>query len=207
MPQASDWNMKTIEEFRANEGRVGGPFQGAPMVLVTHRGRHSGHQHVTPMMYLPDETNNAIIYVFATKGGAPSNPDWYYNLTTAGEGAIERGTDSYPVTVRKLTGDERDRIYAEQARRYPGFADYQKQTAGIRTIPVLELTRTQPRASRKTRAEGVSRHGSLDLQADVPTLRATFNELMTRVPAPDDVRQRHRPSAGSTRSKVGAVVA
>ena len=76
------------------------------------------------MMYLPDKTNDSVIYVFATKGGAPSNPDWYYNLTTVGEGSIERGTDSYPVTVREVTGDERDRVYAEQARRYPGFADY-----------------------------------------------------------------------------------
>ena len=142
MPEATDWNTKTINEFRANEGRVGGPFEGAPMVLVTHRGRKSGHQHVTPMMYLPDETDDSVIYVFATKGGAPSNPDWYYNLTTAGEGSIERGTDSYPVTAREVTGDERDRVYAEQARRYPGFADYTTQTEGIRIIPVLELTRT-----------------------------------------------------------------
>jgi deazaflavin-dependent oxidoreductase (nitroreductase family) len=142
VPEATDWNTKTINEFRANEGRVGGPFEGAPMVLVNHRGRKSGHQHVTPMMYLPDETDDSVIYVFATKGGAPSNPDWYYNLTTVGEGSIERGTDSYPVTVREVTGDERDRVYAEQARRYPGFADYARQTEGIRTIPVLALTRT-----------------------------------------------------------------
>ena len=145
MPEVTDWNEKIIEEFRANEGRVGGPFEGAPVVLVTHRGRKSGHQHVTPMMYLPDEAGDAAIYVFATKGGAPSNPDWYYNLTTVGEGSVERGTDRYLVTVRELTGVERDRIYAEQARRYPGFADYATQTEGIRTIPVLELTRTQER--------------------------------------------------------------
>ena len=142
VPEATDWNTKTINEFRANEGRVGGPFEGVPIALVTHRGRKSGHQHVTPMMYLPDETDDSVIYVFATKGGAPSNPDWYYNLTTVGEGSIERGTDSYPITVREVTGDERDRVYAEQARRYPGFADYAKHTEGIRTIPVLALTRT-----------------------------------------------------------------
>ena len=112
MPEVTDWNEKTIEEFRANEGRVGGPFEGAPMVLVTHRGRKSGHMHVTPMMYLPDEANDDAIYVFATKGGAPPHPDWYYNLTTIGEGSIERGTDSYEVTVREVTGDERDHIYA-----------------------------------------------------------------------------------------------
>jgi deazaflavin-dependent oxidoreductase (nitroreductase family) len=78
--------------------------------------------------------------VFATKAGAPTNPDSYFNLTAAGQGSVERGTESYKVTVRELTGAERDRIYAEQARRYPGFADYERQTAGIRTIPVLELT-------------------------------------------------------------------
>lgn len=141
MTEATDWNSKTIAEFRANAGRVGGPFVGAPMVLVHHRGRKSGREYVNPMMYLPDDADDTIIFVFATKGGAPTHPDWYYNLTAAGEGSVERGTESYQVTVRELTGAERDRVYAEQARRYPGFADYERQTAGIRTIPVLELTR------------------------------------------------------------------
>jgi deazaflavin-dependent oxidoreductase (nitroreductase family) len=140
MTDVTDWNTSVIEEFRANEGRVGGNFEGAPMVLVHHFGRKSGRDYVTPVMYLPDETDDKVIYVFASKGGVPSNPDWYYNLTTAGEGSVERGTDNHPVTVRELTGDERDRVYAEQARRYPGFADYAKRTEGIRTIPVLELT-------------------------------------------------------------------
>jgi deazaflavin-dependent oxidoreductase (nitroreductase family) len=72
---------------------------------------------------------------------APSHPNWYYNLTAAGDGSVERGTETYKVTVRELTGAERDRIYAEQARRYPGFAEYARQTAGVRTIPVLELRR------------------------------------------------------------------
>ena len=71
--------------------------------------------------------------------GVPTNPDWYYNLTAAGDGSVERGTETYKVTIRELTGAERDRTYAEQARRYPGFAEYERQTAGIRTIPVLEL--------------------------------------------------------------------
>jgi deazaflavin-dependent oxidoreductase (nitroreductase family) len=141
MTEATDWNSKTIAEFRANEGRVGGPFEGAPMVLMHHRGRKSRREYVNPMMYLPYDADDNIIYVFATKGGAPTNPDWYYNLIAAGEGSVERGTESYKVTVREPTGAERDRVYAEQARRYPGFADYERQTAGIRTIPVLELTR------------------------------------------------------------------
>jgi deazaflavin-dependent oxidoreductase (nitroreductase family) len=142
MPEVTDWNTKIIEEFRANEGRVGGNFEGAPMVLVHHRGRKSGREYVYPLMYLPDEADWSVIYVFATKGGEPTNPDWYYNLTTLGAGSIERGTDSYPVTVRELTGDERDRVYVDQARRYPGFASYAKRTDGIRTIPVLALSRT-----------------------------------------------------------------
>jgi deazaflavin-dependent oxidoreductase (nitroreductase family) len=142
MRDANDWNEKIIAEFRANDGRVGGHFEGAPIVLVHHRGRKSGREYVNPMMYLPNDSDDDTIYVFATKAGAPSNPDWYYNLTAAGEGTVERGTDTYRVTVHELSGDERDRIYDEQARRYPGFAGYAGQTAGIRTIPVLELTRS-----------------------------------------------------------------
>ena len=137
----NDWNAKTIAEFRANAGKVGGPFEGAPMVLVHHRGRRSGGEHVTPLMCLPNDTDDDVIYVFATKGGAPSNPDWYYNLTAAGAASVERGTDTYEVSVRELAGAERDRVYEEQARLFPGFAGYASQTAGIRTIPVLELTR------------------------------------------------------------------
>src|SRR5438552_692616 len=95
----SDWNAKTIEEFRANEGRVGGTFEGAPLVLLHHRGRKTGREYVTPVMYLPHETEPDIIYVFATKGGAPTNPDWYHNLTAAGDGSLERGPATYTMTV------------------------------------------------------------------------------------------------------------
>jgi deazaflavin-dependent oxidoreductase (nitroreductase family) len=137
-----DPNAKIIAEFRANEGKVGGPFEGAPMLLLHHRGRRSGRERVNPVMYLPDEQDPDTIYVFATKGGSPTHPDWYYNLTTAGTASVERGTEEYDVTVRELTGEERDRIYAEQARRRPGFGDYAKKTAGIRTIPVLALRRS-----------------------------------------------------------------
>ncbi len=142
MPDPNDWNASTIAEFRTNEGRVGGPFEGAPLVLLHHRGRNSRREYVTPVMYLADDRDGSAIYVFATKGGAPSNPDWYYNLVESGEGTIERGTDTYAVTVREVHGGERDRIYDEQARRYPGFAEYAERTKGIRTIPVLSLART-----------------------------------------------------------------
>jgi deazaflavin-dependent oxidoreductase (nitroreductase family) len=141
MSDVNDWNTQIIEEFRANGGRVGGGFEGAPMVLVHHRGRRSGREYVNPMMYLADDNDADAIYVFASKAGAPTNPDWYYNLTAAGEGSVERGTESYPVRVREIAGSDRDRIYDEQARRYPGFAEYAEKTAGVRTIPVLELHR------------------------------------------------------------------
>jgi deazaflavin-dependent oxidoreductase (nitroreductase family) len=141
MSDTLDRNASTIAEFRANEGRVGGNFEGAPLVLVHHRGRKSRREYVTPMMYLPHGTEPDITYVFASKGGAPTNPDWYHNLTAAGEGSVERGSETYKVAVRELTGAEHEAVYAEQARRYPGFGEYARLTAGVRTIPVLELRR------------------------------------------------------------------
>jgi deazaflavin-dependent oxidoreductase (nitroreductase family) len=143
MPDPNDWNASTIAEFRANEGRVGGPFEGAPLVLVHHRGRKSGRERVTPMMYLPDAGDDDTIYVFASKGGEPSNPDWYYNLVQSGEATIERGTETYAVDVREVRNGDHDRIYAEQARRFPGFGEYAEKTKGIRTIPVLALRRAR----------------------------------------------------------------
>lgn len=141
MSASEDWNTRIITEFRANEGRVGGNFEGAPMLLVHHRGRKTGRELVTPMMYLPDDNDSGTVYVFASKAGAPTNPAWYYNLTTAGVAEIERGTEKYAVTVEEITGSSRDSIYVEQARRYPGFAGYAEKAAGIRTIPVLALRR------------------------------------------------------------------
>ncbi len=143
MSAIADWNARIIAEFRANDGKVGGQFAGAPIVLMHHRGRVSGTEFVSPAMYLADDSDPATIYVFASKGGAPTDPDWYRNLTAAGEGAVEVGTEAYEVSVRELEGDERDRVYAEQASRYPGFADYAASTKGVRTIPVLALVRRQ----------------------------------------------------------------
>jgi deazaflavin-dependent oxidoreductase (nitroreductase family) len=142
MAEANDFNAGIIEEFRDNGGLVGGNFEGAPMVLVHHTGRKSGEDHVSPMMYLAHDDDVDLIYVFASKAGAPTNPDWYYNLTASGAGAVEIGTEHYPVTVTELTGDERDTVYTEQATRYPGFGEYAEKTAGIRTIPVLALRRS-----------------------------------------------------------------
>jgi deazaflavin-dependent oxidoreductase (nitroreductase family) len=142
MTVTNDWNAQTITAFRANQGRVGGAFEGAPLTLVHHRGRQSGRDYVTPMMYLADERDAKTIYVFATKAGAATNPDWYYNLKSAGHAQVEVGTDTYEATVGELMGEERERVYDEQARRYPAFAQYARKTAGVRTIPVLTLRRT-----------------------------------------------------------------
>jgi len=141
MADVNDWNARVIAEFRANGGKVGGNFEGAPVVLMHHVGRKSGKESVNPVMYLPDEADPTTIYVFASKGGAPTHPDWYWNMTEAGSAVVEVGTETYTVSVREVTGEERDTVYAEQASRYPGFGEYAVKTEGIRTIPVLALTR------------------------------------------------------------------
>jgi deazaflavin-dependent oxidoreductase (nitroreductase family) len=137
----SDWNDRIVAEFRANEGRVGGGFEGAPMILVHHVGRSSGKEYLNPLVYLPGEGDDDSIYIFATKGGAPENPEWYRNLVAAGQATVDVETSTYPVTVTEVHGDQRDRIYAEQVKRMPGFGEYEQKTQGIRVIPVLRLTR------------------------------------------------------------------
>jgi deazaflavin-dependent oxidoreductase (nitroreductase family) len=140
-PDPNDWNAKIVAEFRANEGRVGGQFEGAPLILLHHRGRKSGREFFSPMKYLPDDSDPDRIFVFASKAGAPTNPAWYHNLVAADTATVERGTDTYTVAVEEITGDERDVVFAEQASRYPGFAGYAVKTAGVRVIPVVALTR------------------------------------------------------------------
>jgi len=135
----SEWNDQVITEFRANEGQVGGGFTGAPMVLVHHVGRKSGKEYVTPLVYLPGDDDS--FYIFASKAGAPADPEWYRNIVAAGEATVEVGASTYAATVTEVTGDERDRIYAEQVKRMPGFGEYAEKTEGIRKIPVLRLTR------------------------------------------------------------------
>ncbi len=136
----SDFNSGIIEEFRTNAGVVGGMFAGVPIVLVHHVGRKTGTERIAPLAYHAGEGGEPV-YIFASKGGAPSHPDWYHNLVAAGRAEIERGTERYPVTVTELTGAERDRVYAEQVRRVPMFAQYAARTEGHREIPVLALTR------------------------------------------------------------------
>jgi deazaflavin-dependent oxidoreductase (nitroreductase family) len=140
MAEVSDWNAPVVEEFRANEGKLGGNFEGAPLLLLHHRGRKSGREFVAPVMYLADDDDPDTVYVFASKNGAPTDPDWYANLLAAGETTVEIGAETQAVAVSDVTGPDRDRIYAEQARRYPGFAEYETNVAGIRTIPVVPYT-------------------------------------------------------------------
>ena len=141
MSDFNDWNQRVVAEFRANEGRVGGSFEGAPMILVHHIGRKSGKEYITPLVYLPGEGGDDSIYIFASKGGAPTHPDWYGNLVSAGQATIEVLGRTQQATVTEVIGDERDRIYAEQVKRMPGFGEYEQKTEGIRKIPVLRLKR------------------------------------------------------------------
>ncbi|HZO71053.1 MAG TPA: nitroreductase family deazaflavin-dependent oxidoreductase [Ktedonobacteraceae bacterium] len=131
-----DWNRQVIDEFHTNGGKVGGPFEGAPLLLLTTTGAKSGKKFTTPLMYLPDGDR---MFIFASKGGSPTNPDWYHNLVTHPNATVEVGTDKFDVTATVVTGEERDRIYAEQSKRYPNFAEYQEKTS--RRIPVVELKR------------------------------------------------------------------
>ena len=138
----NDWNTKIIDEFRANQGRVGPPFEGAPLTLVHHRGRKSGREYVSPTMYLPDDDDDKVMYIFATRSWSPKNPGWYYSLVDAGKADVEVGAETFSVTVTEIAGADRDRVFAEQARRFPTFGEYEEKTAGIRTIPVLALRRS-----------------------------------------------------------------
>jgi deazaflavin-dependent oxidoreductase (nitroreductase family) len=130
-------NRRVIEEFRAHEGRVGGRFEGAPVLLLHTTGARSGQRRVTPMMYLDLDGHR---YVFASKAGADTDPDWYHNLVAHPDVTVEVGTDTYAATAAPITGPARDRIYAAQAGRYPAFAEYQHKTT--RVIPVVELVPT-----------------------------------------------------------------
>jgi deazaflavin-dependent oxidoreductase (nitroreductase family) len=134
MSDREDWNSNVIQEFRTNEGKVGGPFDGAPLLLLHTTGARSGEERVNPMMYLADGDR---LVVFASKGGAPTNPDWYHNLVANPDVEIEVGAERRKVRARVAEGDEHDRLYAEQSRRYPQFAKYQEGTD--RTIPVVIL--------------------------------------------------------------------
>jgi deazaflavin-dependent oxidoreductase (nitroreductase family) len=135
-------NVPIVEEFRANGGRIGGPFDGHTMLLLHNPGRRTGADNVNPLAYLPDPDDASTVYVFASAGGRPQHPQWYRNIVAAGHGEVEIGTDRYAVTAQEVTGAERDRLYALQVERMPGFGEYERRLAGIRTIPVVALRRS-----------------------------------------------------------------
>jgi deazaflavin-dependent oxidoreductase (nitroreductase family) len=136
MPEANDWNRAIIEEFRASGGKLGGQFAGAPLLLLTTTGAKSGQPRTAPVMYLAEGDR---MYVFASKAGAPTNPDWYHNLVANPTASVEVGDERYDVKATVLTGAERDRVFAKQAELYPGFKEYEQKTT--RTIPVVALDR------------------------------------------------------------------
>jgi deazaflavin-dependent oxidoreductase (nitroreductase family) len=134
----SDWNARVVEEFRANAGRVGGPFEGRPLLLLHTTGARSGEARIAPLMY--QQVGEAYA-IFASKGGAKTNPDWYHNLLAHPAATIEVGSETIDVTARIVAGPERNPIWEKQKRDFPFFADYERKTR--RTIPVILL---EPRA-------------------------------------------------------------
>jgi len=132
----NDWNAQIIAEFRKNHGRVGGDFEGAPLLLLHTIGKRSGRPRVNPVMYLRDGERYVV---FASKAGADTHPDWYRNLIAHPTVKIEVGDETIDVLADDLHGPERDRLFERQATLYPGFAEYQRKTK--RVIPVIALTR------------------------------------------------------------------
>lgn len=136
MTDLNTWNQQIIDEFRANGGKVGGPFEGAPMLLLHTTGARSGQPRVNPLVYQAVGDSFAI---FASKAGAPTNPDWYHNLLAKPHADVEVGTDRVAVTSRVAGGEERERIWSTQKERFPNFTEYEAKTS--REIPVIILDR------------------------------------------------------------------
>ena len=135
MSDANDWNTKIIEEFRANGGHVGGPFEAMPLLLLHTKGARSGTQRVTPVAY--QRLGPTSVAIFASKAGAPHNPDWYHNIVANPDTTVEIGDRSLAVRARVAGTEERQQIWEKQKTDYPGFAEYERKTT--RTIPVVVL--------------------------------------------------------------------
>ncbi|MEO8969428.1 MAG: nitroreductase family deazaflavin-dependent oxidoreductase [Solirubrobacteraceae bacterium] len=133
-----DFNSQVIEEFRANDGRVGGMFESMSLLLLHHTGAKSSEKRIAPLAYVQDGSRYVI---FASKAGAPTNPAWYHNLIVHPQTTIEVGTKTFAVTADEILGEERQRLFDAQVQRAPGFGDYQDK-AGARVIPVIALTAT-----------------------------------------------------------------
>ena len=133
MPDQVDFNTRVVQDFRANAGRVGAPFEGMPVVLVHHKGRRTGTERVNPLVYQKVDGGWAV---FASFAGAQHHPDWYLNLLVEPRTTIEVGTDLLEVVARDTTGTERDEIFEKQKTAAPVFAEYEVK-AGSRVIPVV----------------------------------------------------------------------
>ena len=155
-----EYNTKLIDEFRANGGRVGGGWEGTPLLLLHHTGSKSGLGRVNPLAYLSDDTR---YLVWAANGGALRNPAWYHNLKSHPDSRIEVGTETMDVVAEEVTGEERDRLFARAGERYPSLAEMGRHTERI--IPLIALT---PRPSRSLPAV-VDR---AVFETEVDTLRA-----------------------------------
>jgi deazaflavin-dependent oxidoreductase (nitroreductase family) len=130
-----NFNTKVIDEFRANDGRVGGPFEGLSILLLHHTGAKSGERRINPLAYRRDDGRYVI---FASKGGSPTHPAWYHNLKAFPETTIEVGTETIDVTAGEASGEERERLFRAQAGDVPQFGEYERRTE--RVIPVIVLT-------------------------------------------------------------------
>lgn len=134
MSDFNDFNQQIIDEFRANGGKVGGGFEGAPLVLVHHTGAKSGTERISPLVYQALDRGYAV---FGSKGGAPDNPAWFHNLQANPDTRIEIGDDTLAVRARVATDEEREPIWTKQKQDFPNFAEYENTTD--RTIPVVIL--------------------------------------------------------------------
>lgn len=130
----SDWNTQIVDEFRNNAGVVGGVFAGKPLLLLHHTGAKSGKARINPLMYQKVEGGYAV---FASKAGAPSNPDWYYNVLANPDVEIEVGAQRLELKAREADAAEREPIWTKHKADFPQFAEYEESTA--RTIPVIIL--------------------------------------------------------------------
>lgn len=129
-------NSKIVEEFRANQGKVGGMFADMDLLLVTTTGAKSAKVSVIPVVYTRDGDRFVIV---ASKGGAPTNPGWYYNLLAHPEVTVEVGNEKFQARATNTTGKERERLFDQHAKQYPNFNDYKAKTT--REIPVFTLER------------------------------------------------------------------
>jgi deazaflavin-dependent oxidoreductase (nitroreductase family) len=136
MTERQQFNLKVIDEFRANGGKVGKPFEGMPMVLLTVTGAKSGKTYTTPLVYSKDGNRFVII---ASMAGAPNNPDWYHNIKANPTVTLEIGTERFQAKATVTSGEERERLFNAQAAIMPVFNDYRKKTT--RQIPVIALER------------------------------------------------------------------